>query len=96
VALHREPSPAGVVLLSGTLLAAREWTPRMAARRGLPVFQSHGSHDPLLPFSQAERLRDLLREAGAAVEWHPFRGQHEIPPEVLDPLGPWLTRVLTG
>ena len=94
VALHRERTPDGLVLLSGTLLAEREWVPRMPAKKSLPVFQSHGMQDPLLPFAAAERLRDHLTQAGLAVEWVPFRGQHEIPGQVLDRLGAFLTRSL--
>jgi phospholipase/carboxylesterase len=94
VALRREKPPAAVALLSGTLLAEREWLPLMPARKTLPVFQSHGTHDPLLPFAAAEALRDHLTAAGLTVDWVPFRGQHEIPPPVLDRLGAFLTRAL--
>lgn len=83
VALHRAAPPAGLILMSGTLLADSEWTPRMASLAGVPVMQSHGTRDPLLPFSIAELLRDRLREAGAVVDWQPFAGGHEIPPQVL-------------
>ena len=44
--------------MSGTLLAESEWGPRMANLAGLPVLQSHGRADSLLPFSIAEILRD--------------------------------------
>jgi phospholipase/carboxylesterase len=91
VALHTERSFAGLALLSGTLLAERIWAPRMAARRGLAVLQSHGDQDGILSFAAAQRLRDALTAAGLAVEWHPFRGGHEIPPAVLRALGHFLT-----
>lgn len=83
VALHRETPPAGLALMSGTLLAEAEWAPRMATLSGVPIVQSHGRADPLLPFSIAELLRDQLTAAGAAVEFIPFSGGHEIPPPVL-------------
>lgn len=83
VALHRAVPPAGLVLMSGTLLAETEWSPRMPTLKGVPVMQSHGKHDQLLPFSIAELMRDRLREAGAVVDWQPFAGGHEIPPPVL-------------
>jgi len=87
VALH-DPRPlAGLVLLSATLIADDDWTPRMPSRRGLPVLQSHGARDELLPIDGAERLRDRLRAAGLAVEWLPFPGGHEIPDRVLARLG---------
>jgi phospholipase/carboxylesterase len=91
VALH-DPRPlAGLALLSGTLIAAAEWAPRLPSRRALPVLQSHGMEDPLLPFAQAERLRDQLTGAGLGVEWVPFRGGHEIADRVLERLGAFVT-----
>lgn len=83
VALRSDRALAGLVLFSGTLLAEHEWGPRMAAREGMKVVQSHGTHDPLLPFPVAERLRDGLVNAGLEHTWVPFRGQHEIPREAL-------------
>lgn len=84
VALHRDTPPAALILMSGTLLAESVWSPRMSRLAGTRVFQSHGTSDPLLPFSIAEILRDQLTAAGAKVEFVSFRGAHEIPPQVLD------------
>lgn len=84
VALHRDKPLAGLVLMSGTLLAESEWKPRMTKLAGVPVFQSHGRYDPLLPFSIAEMLRDELKTAGAKLSWTEFAGGHEIPPAVLE------------
>lgn len=94
VALHTGKPLAGLVMLSGTLLAADEWTPLMPKRKGLKVFQSHGSMDQLLPSFMAESLRDLLTQAGLSVEWVGFRGGHEIPGVVLEKLGGFLRAVL--
>lgn len=94
VALRSGVPLAGLVLLSGTFLAAGEWRPLMEKRRGLGVFQSHGRRDPLLPFAAAERLRDELTGAGLEVDWHPFDGAHEIPPPVLRALAAFLGGVL--
>jgi phospholipase/carboxylesterase len=95
VALHRDVKPSGIVLMSGTLIAEPEWAPRMASLAGVPVFMSHGRRDPLLPFAIAEELRVRLRAAGAAVEWHPFDGAHEIPIEVIEALGAFLRTLAT-
>jgi phospholipase/carboxylesterase len=92
VALHRDQPPGGIVMMSGTLVAESAWAPRFASLAGTPIFQSHGKHDMLLPFSVAETLRDKLRAAGATVDWHPFAGAHEIPPLVLHELGAFLTK----
>lgn len=85
---------AGLVLLSGTLLAKDEWLPLMPTRKALPVLQSHGSQDPLLPHQLAEELRDHLTQAGLIVDWISFQGGHEIPPIVLQRLGHFLHRTL--
>lgn len=92
--LHTDYPFAGLAQLSGNLLAKDVWSPLMPNRRGLPVFQSHGVQDDILPTVGAERLRDALHRAGLAVEWHSFRGGHEIPGEVLRRLGLFVTKRL--
>jgi phospholipase/carboxylesterase len=84
VALRLEEAPAGLCILSGTLLSQDEWKPRAEKRAGLPVLQSHGRYDDILAFHAAERLRDLLTQAGLSVEFVPFHGPHTIAPEVLE------------
>ena len=63
----RAPSRAlaGVVLLSGTMIAEQEWTPLLPGRKGLPVFQSHGRsrRDPALRSSGAPLADALERRA---------------------------------
>jgi phospholipase/carboxylesterase len=81
---------AGLVLLSTTPLCIQEWQPLMAARKGLPVLQTHGTHDQLLPHDLAEEERDMLRAAGLDVSWVSFRGGHELPSQVLDALGQFI------
>jgi phospholipase/carboxylesterase len=94
VALRSERPLAGLVLLSGTFLCRSIWTGRMPGRADLPVFQSHGRVDPLLPFSLAEELRDAMRAARLEVDWLAFDGGHEIPPPVLAGASAFLKRVL--
>ncbi|MEO7112218.1 MAG: dienelactone hydrolase family protein [Polyangiaceae bacterium] len=94
VALHAEVPPAALVLMSSTLIAADEWRPLFASKKSIPIFQSHGKDDPILPFEVAEQLRDELEAAGFAVTFIPFRGGHGIPNEVIDGLGPFLRNAL--
>jgi len=96
VALRTGRGFDALVVLSGTLLAEDVWLPRMNALAGVPVFQSHGTLDPLLPYALAERLKTALVEAGARVTFVPFRGGHEIPPPVLDGLSTFLRTVLSA
>ncbi len=84
VALSTDVALDGLVLMSGTLLAEDEWVPRIPSRAGTKVMISHGTHDPLLPYAGAERLAAAMREGGLDVDFVRFRGQHEIPPVVLD------------
>ncbi len=92
VALRTDRRLAGLALLSGTLVGEAEWKPLLPARAGLEVFQSHGTDDALLPYPVAERLRDLMLEAGLAVEFLPFPGGHGIPMGVLRKLAEFLMR----
>ena len=86
---------AGLIQLSGSLLATQEWAPLLQKRKGLPVFQSHGVQDEILPYVGAEKLRDTMIHAGLLVEWHSFHGGHEIPRPVLQRLGSFITKAVT-
>ncbi len=94
LALGTDRALAGLVVLSGTILDEISWTARLPARRGLPVFQSHGTLDPLLPFEVAERWTGAMKGAGLAVDAVTFRGGHEIPRPVLSGLDAFLARTL--
>jgi phospholipase/carboxylesterase len=96
VVLHSEYPFAGLVQLSGNLLAESIWLPLMPRRKGLSVYQSHGTLDDILPYVGAERLRDAFERAGLAVDWYGFRGGHEIPESVLESLGGFLRRRLVN
>jgi phospholipase/carboxylesterase len=94
VGLHLDAPPAGVIALSGALLAEQVWLPRMRARPNLRVFVSHGRADPIIPFGNGVRLRDALERAGASTTWIAFEGGHTIPPEVVDAVGAFLAEAL--
>ena len=42
VALRLEEAPAGLCILSGSIISQDEWKQRAERRKGLPVLQSHG------------------------------------------------------
>jgi phospholipase/carboxylesterase len=85
---------AGLIQLSGTLIAKQEWAPLLPKRKGLPVFQSHGMQDEILPYQGAMLLRDELNKFGLTVEWIAFHGGHEIPNVVLKRLGTFIQSVV--
>lgn len=84
VSLHLDESPAGLIILSGTMINQTVWLEQMKHRSGLPVLQSHGHYDPLLPLEIATRLRDALETSGNPVTFYEFPGGHEIPFEVME------------
>lgn len=93
VALRSRRPLAGLLLMSGVMICRLEWLSLMPERAGLPVFQSHGSQDPLLPFELAAELRDAMTAAGLAVDWVEFPGGHEIPLEVVQHASAFVRRV---
>ncbi len=90
ITLHSDLPLAGLALLSSTLIAKQEWLARFPNRKDLPVFQSHGTDDPILAFSMAQQLREHIKTAGLPVNWIEFRGGHEIPGPVLEGLEAFL------
>lgn len=90
LASRMEKGPAGVTILSGTLVDAKNLAARAAKKKGLRFFQSHGSVDPILGFPQALALEKTLTAAGWSGRLQRFEGAHGIPPEVVEPLGKWL------
>ncbi len=83
VALRLAEPPAALVAWSSTLLCEDQWRELAAARGRLRVLQSHGRSDSILPFAAAEWLRELFDEAGFAVEFLEFPGDHTIPAEAI-------------
>lgn len=93
LALRMPEPPGGLCIMSGTLVCEDEWRELAQSRGPMPVVQSHGYDDHILPFKAAEWLRDLLTDAGLDVDFVPFRGMHSIPPEALRRAAELLMRV---
>jgi phospholipase/carboxylesterase len=74
----------------GELTAAE----RSVANAGLPIFQAHGTADPVIPIARAIQSRDALLALGYPVEWHAYPMPHSVcPPEIAD-MNRWLLKVL--
>lgn len=76
---HLPERIGGAVLFSGTLINEPEWRVPSSNFSGLPVVQSHGRSDVILPYSLATELCQLLREQGADVNFIEFGGGHGVP-----------------
>jgi phospholipase/carboxylesterase len=86
LAFMLEEAVAGLLIFSGSLIAAERWKNLARSRpaeRRFPYFQTHGTSDPILQFEQARALNQLLTETGYHGEFHPFPGGHEVAPHVL-------------
>ncbi len=92
-ALRLPQAAAGLCVFSGSLIAEDEWRSLAAKRGSLPVLQSHGYFDPILPFAGAEALRDMLTQASLPVDFLAFEGPHTIPFEALERLADLMRRV---
>ncbi|MGH8751208.1 MAG: alpha/beta hydrolase, partial [Burkholderiales bacterium] len=64
---------AGLVALSGYLLLPDVLRAEAtAANRSAPIFQAHGTHDPMVPCAMARVGCEHLVAAGYAAEWHEY------------------------
>ena len=95
-ALRSDRELGGLVVWSGALVAADEWEPRAAACPTRRVFQSHGTHDAVLPFAAGGGLRDLLTGTGHDVRFEAFPGGHAIPPAAVAGAATLLREVADG
>jgi phospholipase/carboxylesterase len=83
VALAGAPGVDRVVAMSGVLLMDSV-SALVAPHPSPPRFLlTHGRRDPVVPFANGDRGRELLEKHGFSVTWRPFDGGHEIPPPVL-------------
>jgi len=86
---------AGLLGMSGYLpltdLTAAECS---AANAGVPIFQAHGSADPMITMARATASRDALVTLGYPVEWHAYPMPHSVCPQEIVDMNRWLLRVL--
>lgn len=72
-----------ILVLSGSLVDEAGLSACANTFSGTRVFQSHGTYDDILPVAGATALKTQLERLGASVDFHEFRGGHEIPMPVL-------------
>ena len=86
---------AGLLGLSGYLpLAASTGAERSAANAAVPIFQAHGSGDPVIPIARATASRDALTALGYTVEWHAYPMPHSVCAQEIADINRWLLKVL--
>ena len=77
VALGFEHCLGGLIAWSGSLICEDAWRAK-AGKHKFPVYQSHGTMDPILPFSNAVELCNLFADAGLNNVFTEFDGPHTI------------------
>ena len=93
-ALRYEKKLAGVIALSTYQVCASSFEDeRQAINQDTPIFQGHGTQDPMVPFSQGEKLRDALQSTGYNVEFESYPMQHEVVMEEIRAIGAFINQI---
>ena len=95
MALHvglRRPQPlAGILALSCYLVDADVLeAQRHPASASVPVFQAHGSADPMVPLARGEAAHSTLQGLGQPCELRRYRMQHEVCLEEIQDAAAWM------
>ena len=85
---------AGLIILSSRVSEPEKVRGRLPADRVQPIFVAHGTSDSMISVDDARKSRDFLQAEGYSPDYHEYPMVHEITPELLDDLVPWLNRVL--
>ena len=95
--LRHPAALAGVMCLSGYLVLYETLEAEASeANRGVPIFQGHGTEDPMVPAGLAQGTRDLLTGNGYLVEYHEYPMAHTLCLQEVRDIGTWLARVLAS
>lgn len=87
---HPEPL-AGIVALSTYLVLEDQLAEeRHPANHSIPIFQAHGTHDPVVVFERGERSHAKLTEWGYTTDWHTYPMLHQVCLEEILELGKWM------
>jgi len=84
----------------GGIMALSTYDPTAAdlpvTEKPIPIFQGHGSYDPVVPLALAEQALESLRKAGYAPEFHRYSMPHSLCGEELRDISLWLSSRLGG
>ncbi|MBI3608622.1 MAG: alpha/beta hydrolase [Nitrospirae bacterium] len=99
IALHtgvRYPEGlAGLMALSTYLPLADLFSAEAhPANTAVPVFMAHGVEDPLIPLERGQESANLLKRAGADVEWRTYEMGHSVCLDEIADVAAWLIRTL--
>lgn len=92
-ALRFKHKLAGIMALSTYLpLAGSLAKEATEVNRAIPIFQAHGTHDPVVPLNWAEDSRYILEEHGYRPEFYTYRMEHGVHPDEIQAIKKWLLK----
>jgi thioredoxin 1 len=88
--------PAGALAMSPLLPAVEGLEVDDAAAPSIPVLVEHGTHDPMIPVTQARALARALRAGGVPTVFREYPMEHQVALESLRDAREWMQRVEAG
>lgn len=94
----RASEPLAAVLALSTYLPLKDCLEAEATRESLqtPIFQAHGSMDPVIPLVAATQSRDRLLAHGYQIEWHEYPMPHAVHPQEIADIAAFLGTIYAG
>lgn len=81
----------GIIALSTYLVLAEKLKEEChPSNKDIPIFQAHGTHDPMVLFTYGSASKDKLTDLGYSVQWKTYPMQHEVCPQEVFDIGEWL------
>jgi len=82
---------AGMLTLSTYLPFSSEVAAKQSdANKNTPIFASHGTQDPMVPFQNGKDSADKLKELGYEIEFRSYPMQHQVAIEQIRDIGRWI------
>ena len=94
IGLRSEQNFAGILALSTYLpLADDVAVPPAEQKQGIPIFMTHGLHDPVIPIIAAQMSRQRLTSLGYPVSWKEYAMEHSVCAEEIVDISQWLQQI---
>lgn len=86
---------AGVIALSTYMVVEESLDAEASpANKDVPIFQAHGSLDPMVPLARGDAARSALQQRGYSVEFHSYPIPHSVNLDEIMAVREFLVRIL--
>ncbi len=96
LALLEPETISGALMTSGYLPPDQRRRYRGQDAAGHPIFQAHGTYDPVVPIDVGRRTRDYLQRSPVDLTYREYPIGHEVSLDELRDIAAWLSDVLDG